>query len=115
LGASYKETMKDDEEYEFLPENAYVVIDKIKGCSRILSTIDTQTLVDRYMKVIPKNEAGAYPISDKTLETVGKSFVDETLSGMIDKGWIDMSWDENSEEFLYGLTEKGKSISKEML
>jgi hypothetical protein len=46
-------------------------------------------------------------------DKAGEQYVSELLDGMVDKDLLEVSVDENG-EFLYGLTELGKKISKDL-
>ena len=60
-----------------------------------------------------------FPVgSEQTLEAVTERAMNIqfqlVLSKMVDQGLVNMEWDENMEDFTYGLTEDGKELGAQM-
>jgi hypothetical protein len=113
--------MDIDEDGDFLdqrfvckPEHLFYVLNELKELSPMLAKCDTQTIVDRFGELTKRNEEGKYPINQETLDKLAYSFIDEAMSSLTDKGILQMSWDEEAEDFVWSLTEKGREHAKKV-
>lgn len=79
---------------------------------------DIEIKADKYWIDYMTGKRETFMFTDVELEEMfnkaGEKFVSDLLDGMVDKDILEVSIDENG-EFLYGLTEKGKEVSKQEL
>jgi hypothetical protein len=99
---------EDDMDYQCKLENLFVCLDTLKQAAPILAGVPTQELVDRFQKLVRKNDRGMYDINMDTLNRLASDYLDRTMSNLVDEDMVSMSWDPEQEDFTYKLTEKGR-------
>ena len=81
-------------------------------------TQDIEIKADKYWIDYMTGKRETFMFTDVEMEEMfnkaGEKFVGDLLDGMVDKDILEVSIDETG-EFLYGLTEKGKQISEHEL
>lgn len=89
--------------YEFPEDKIFDVLDAMKGSSLLLVAIPTDELVEKYKKIFPPDEDGFYMINEPMLDRINSEFLNETLQGLVDRGAVELCWDEGQKDFVFKL------------
>lgn len=98
------------DEYQFLPENMFKVMDEMKHTSKFLSKIETQELCDTYAGLFP-SEDGLYSMSYTHMTALCNLMLNDTLLKLYKKDLVEAMWNDETNEFTYKLTEEGKCVA----
>lgn len=97
----------EEDYYVFPPGNMFEVLDYMKRCNTLLTTCETQALCDLYIKLFPI-EDGLYTICRGHVEALAKAMADQTCLDLVDKGCLELVWNDATNDFAFILTTLGK-------
>jgi hypothetical protein len=97
---------EDNQLFECEDHNLYTVLDTLKVYSELLSVTETEELVKEYRKLFPP-ENGICLISDANLDKLVNHILSMTLSDLVDKGMINMTWSDESNDFVFYKNDNG--------
>jgi hypothetical protein len=103
--------MNNEERFVFPPENMFIVLDTMKECSDLLEKCETQDLCEIYAKLFPIKD-GVYELSDTHLKALCHAVFDKTSLELVDKGLLELMWNDEANEFAFRLTEYGKRVAE---
>lgn len=99
---------EDEDHYVFPPENMFEVLDSMKQCNKLLMTCETQDLCDFYVKLFPI-EDGLYKICQSHMHALAQAMTDKTCLELVDKGYLELVWNDESNDFAFTLTPLGQA------
>jgi hypothetical protein len=93
----------DGESFQFHESVIFELLDSIKRSYPLLDTIPTEEIVEKYRKIFPPDEFGGYMINEPMLDRINSEFLNETLQGLVDRGAVELCWDESQQDFVFKL------------
>ena len=91
-----------NQDFEFLEEQMFHVIDTLKVNSEILKDFNTQDLCDQYTFLYPP-KFGKFIINEDRVLDLASLIMNNILRGMVNEGLVEMSWDTNANDFSFSL------------
>ena len=95
---------EDEEEYEFPEENLEQIIDYLKQSSEMLKECPTDELCEKYKEMFPP-QFGMYRMSEERLIKLNNEMINDTLRQLVKDGLVEMSWDDEKNDFVFFVKE----------
>ena len=93
--------------YTFPAENLAVILDHMKRTHNFIRAADTKDLCEVYEKLFPAQD-GMYQLSVNHIMALINAVRDQALLELVDLGYMAMSWDDKTEQFVFSLTDLGQ-------